>query len=244
MMAMTRVARSRTRKSRYQEVGRKEKVKKAKDAEPEEEVELFDAYDEEVISVDFYRHGRYGSTRDHSQQDRLSHCGLSCLETFAAIPVVAHMHGYGHGRPRHGRYGWHGGMGGGGMGGYGWRRHGWRRPRAWAAEWVAVVRGGGGNDGWRWHVRLEAWAAWVVVEWVWVAWAAVCFRVAGNKEGKIQVATVCLDMERTIFASRQLQDDPTRAFNGDPKVAEVCKALGYGPFGAKNTAQAAAWQLC
>jgi hypothetical protein len=69
------------------------------------------------------------------------------------------------------------------------------------------------------------------------------FRVAGNKEGKIQVATVCLEHGKNDPSPRvKYKMIRLEKFNGDPKVAEVCKALGYGHL-AQNTAQAAAWHF-
>jgi hypothetical protein len=69
------------------------------------------------------------------------------------------------------------------------------------------------------------------------------FNVAPDKVGKIKLPCVCLEHGKPDPTPRMKYDIvPLESFTKDPKVAEICKMLGYREV-PQNAAQAAAWHL-
>ncbi len=69
------------------------------------------------------------------------------------------------------------------------------------------------------------------------------FEIQPDKARKMKVPTVCLEHGKKDPNPRvKYKMIPLEEFNADPKVAEVCKALGNGKL-QQNVAQAAAWHF-
>jgi hypothetical protein len=69
------------------------------------------------------------------------------------------------------------------------------------------------------------------------------FRVAPDKPGKFRVHCVCLEHGKPEPNNRMKYTlIPLENLNSDPRVATVCRLLGYGQVN-QGTAQAAAWHF-
>ncbi len=165
-------------------------------------------------------------------------------ETFAAVPVLAQPGMMGGawvwevwewvevaGRHGHGRHG------------NGWNGNGWNgRHAGMEAAWVWVEwawAGGGMGMGYG-HGWRVAWVEWVMGG---MGMGGGMFEIQPDKARKMKVPTVCLEHGKKDPNPRvKYKMIPLEEFNADPKVAEVCKALGNGKL-QQNVAQAAAWHF-
>ena len=216
--------------SKKKETKKKVKDKVAKD--DGEEIELFQAIEEKKVVVDFIpKDATEANVIFRNKTDKPLRLKLPA--TFAAVPVLGQGFGGGMGGMGGGGMGG-GGMGGGGMGGGGMGGGGGNQGMGGGMGGGGMGGGGmgGGGMGGMGGGGMGG-----------MGGGGGMFRVDADKDRKLKVPTVCLEHGKNDPNPRiKYKLIKLEEFNQDPKVAEVCRALGNGEL-AQNTAQAAAWHF-
>jgi len=193
--------------------------KKAKDQAPAKTIEMFQAMDQGLLTVDYI--GKDATQANLIFRNQTGEpLDVVLPKTFGAVHVLAQgMMGGGMG-----------GMGGGGMGGMGGGMGGMGGGMGGGQGMGGGMGGmGGGGMGGMGGGGMGGMGG--------------MMRVQPDKPNKLTVATLCLEHGK-LDPNPRMKYKVVRLeeVNDSPVVAELCKALASGRVG-QNTAQAAAWHV-
>ncbi len=201
--------------------------KKAKDQAPAKTIEMFQAMDQGLLTVDYI--GKDATQANLIFRNQTGEpLDVVLPKTFGAVHVLAQgmMGGGGMGGMGGMGGGGMGGMGGGGMGGMGGGGQGMGGGMGGMGGGMGGMGGGMGGMGGGGMGGMGG-----------------MMRVQPDKPNKLTVATLCLEHGK-LDPNPRMKYKVVRLeeVNDSPVVAELCKALASGRVG-QNTAQAAAWHV-